>query len=333
MTPSSCRAGPQMPPRQEGSPLPEGQRREPRVCPKHPPKHQSACPASQTCPRDERREKKRIISFIPCSTKIDSQTRREKQNSETSRRSRAVNAGFALPVREQRPATLSSFAKQTISEVWASALGLLGWGVKGGAILADLQACGHPRWPRSPPAGLRLPVLRAVSQLQILREAQLDLAEGLHLLVLNPEDGRHFRIRVWANHSSMGPATQPDKRGPTPGCRSKRLPATLDRAEPKRPLSLQVTTQTLPGPARQLHVKGCGFHLRKAHGHSQCTHSRTRGTRTVVTGRRGLCRQTGERHPALRAVLIGWQGHSSSAAWTGYCTNSARVTSQTRWAL
>lgn len=80
------------------------------------------------------------------------------------------------------------FKTQNISKIHASVIGLFGWGVKGGAVLTDLQSWalvsgpGRPGVP--PPAGPRLPVLRTVSQLQVLGEAQLYLSDGLHLLTL-----------------------------------------------------------------------------------------------------------------------------------------------------
>lgn len=68
-------------------------------------------------------------------------------------------------------------------------LGTSGWsfgrGVEGGAVLAHLQpqaGGGRPGRPECPPSGRRLPRVRAVSQLQVLSEAQLDLPEGLQLL-------------------------------------------------------------------------------------------------------------------------------------------------------
>lgn len=86
--------------------------------------------------------------------------------------------------------------------MWKSAVGLLGRGVKDGAILTDLQVHGCPCRLRSLPDGHRLPRLRTVSQLQVLGEAQLDLTDGLYLLPLKMGNGKHVRIQSWDNGHS-----------------------------------------------------------------------------------------------------------------------------------
>lgn len=152
--------------------------------------------------------------------------------------------------------------------MWTSAVGLLGRGVKDGAVLADLQVHGRPCRLRSLPDSHRLPGLRTVSQLQVLGEAQLDLTDGLYLLPLKMGNGRHVRIHSWDNgHSCTTIMTlNPNNRRLRPGVWAPGTSSCLNAELGEGPKAPAVTPGPHPEaltPAWRLCVKH--FHLGNLH--------------------------------------------------------------------